>query len=68
MEKIIKRNSKKALYFYTRRATLIQTFKIEYQPSTGGTTEQEIIEAQMCIRDSPYYAGGADSFSNFEDD
>ena len=44
MEKIIKRNSKKALCFYTHRATLIQTFKIEYQPSTGGTTEQEIIE------------------------
>jgi len=46
MEKIIKRNSKKALCFYTHRATLIQTFKIEYQPSTGSTTEQEIIEAR----------------------
>ena len=28
------------------RTNLIRTFKTEYQPSTGGTTEQEIIEAR----------------------
>ena len=30
------------------RATLIRTFKTEYQPPTGGTTEQEILKQVPC--------------------
>jgi len=30
------------------RATLTRTFKTEYQPPTGGTTEQEILKQVPC--------------------
>ena len=36
------------LYIPVYRATLIRTFKTEYQPPTGGTTEQEILKQVPC--------------------
>ena len=42
-------NNLHADILFHHRATLTRTFKTEYQPPTGGTTEQEILKQVPCF-------------------